>query len=192
MAEAPQREITGLLRAWRCGDRAALDRLAPLVQTELHRLAHGYLARERPGHVLQTSALVNEAYLRLIEADGLDWRDRAHFVAVSAGIMRQVLIQYARARNSLKRGGGASAICLDEALVASPQRDADLIALDDALDDLAKADPRQAKIVELRFFGGLTEEETAYVLDITARTVRREWAHAKSWLVREIRRGERQ
>ena len=191
MGGRPTHEVTGLLRAWRSGDRAALDRLVPLVYAELHRLAHLYLARERPGHTLQTSALVNEAYLRLIDARRVDWRDRAHFLAVSASIMRQVLIQYARLRDAGKRGGAAVRVELDEASVRSPERDADLIALDDALQGLAKTDPREARVVELRFFGGLSEEETAHVLGVSDRTVRRDWDHAKVWLLRELQRGAR-
>ena len=191
MGGQPVHEVTGLLQAWRSGDRAALDRLVPLVYAELHRLAHLHLARDRPSHTLQTSALVNEAYLRLTGASRVDWRDRAHFLGVCASIMRQVLIQYARLRDAGKRGGKAVRVGFDEAFVPSPERDADFIALDDALNELAKADPREAKIVELRFFGGLTEEETAHVLGISDRTVRRDWDHAKVWLLRELKRGAR-
>jgi RNA polymerase sigma factor (TIGR02999 family) len=191
MAARPQLDVTGLLQAWRSGDRAALDRLVPLVYAELHRLAQFYMARERRGHTLQTSALVNEAYVRLIDADGIDWRDRAHFFAVCARIMRQVLVQYARDRHAGKRGGGATRVEFNEAALPSPALDTDLIALDDALDTLAEVDPREARIVELRFFGGLTEVETAHVLDISDRTVRREWDHAKVWLLRELKRGAR-
>jgi RNA polymerase sigma factor (TIGR02999 family) len=191
MAGRPEHEVTARLQAWRDGDRAALDELVPLVYAELRRVAHHHLAQERRGHTLQTSALVNEAYLRLIGANQVDWRDRAHFLAVSASIMRQILTQYARSRVAGKRGGRAIRVDLDEDLVPSPRRDADLVALDDALNGLARADPRQAKVVELRFFGGLTEEETAHVLGISDRTVRREWNHAKVWLIREVKRGER-
>jgi RNA polymerase sigma-70 factor, ECF subfamily len=189
MGGQPQHELTDLLQAWRSGDRAALDRLVSLVYAELHRLAHHYIARERPGLTLQTSALVNEAYLRLIDASQVDWRDRAHFFAVAAALMRQVLIQYARLRHSQKRGGSALRVEFSEAFIPSPERDADLIALDDALNDLARTDPREAKIVEMRFFGGLSEAETAHVLGISDRTVRREWDHAKVWLLRELKRG---
>ncbi len=191
MSGRPQHELTGLLHAWRSGDRAALDRLVSLVYGELHRLAHLYLARERPGQTLQTSALVNEAYLRLIDASQVDWRDRAHFLAVAATIMRQVLIQYARLRHARKRGRSAVKVELSDVSVPSPERDADLIALDDALDGLAKTDPREAKVVELRFFGGLSEVDAAHVLGISDRTVRREWEHAKVWLLRELKRGAR-
>ncbi len=191
MTGPPEHEVTGLLQAWRSGDRAALDKLTPLVYAELHRLAHLYLARERPGHTLQTSALVNEAYLRLIDASRVDWRDRAHFFAVSAKIMRQVLMQYARARHAHKRGRTAIKVEFDDAVVPSPERDADLIALDDALSALAENDPREASIVEMRFFGGLNEEEAAHVLGISERTVRREWDHARAWLLRELKHGAR-
>ncbi len=184
-----QHEITGLLRAWRNGDEAALNELVPLVHAELQRLAHLHLARERQGHTLQTGALVNEAYLRLIDARGIDWQDRAHFFAVSAKIMRQVLMQYARARLARKRGGTALKVEYDDAAIPSPERDADLIALDDALNALAKSDPREASIVEMRFFGGLSEAEAAHVLGISDRTVRREWDHARAWLLRELKRG---
>ncbi len=189
MAGPPQHEVTGLLQAWRSGDRAALDHLISHVHTELHRLAHIYLSRERPGQTLQTSALVNEAYLRLIDASHVDWQDRAHFFAVAATVMRQVLIQYARVRHARKHGGGAIRVEFSEALVPSPERDADLIALDDALNGLARSDPREARVVELRFFGGLTESETAHVLGVSDRTVRREWDHARAWLLRELKRG---
>jgi RNA polymerase sigma factor (TIGR02999 family) len=189
MSGPPQHEVTALLQAWRGGDRAALDGLIPLVHAELHRLAHFYMVRERPGHTLQTSALVNEAYLGLIDARRVDWRDRAHFLAVAATIMRQVLMQYARLRYARKRGGSAVRVEFSEAVVPSPEQDADLIAVDDALNTLARADPREAKVVELRFFGGLSEEETAHVLGVSDRTVRRDWEHAKVWLVRELKRG---
>ncbi len=185
----PQHEITALLRAWRGGDRKALDRLTSLVYAELRRLAHFHLLRERPGHTPQTSALVNEAYLRLIDANRVEWKDRAHFFAISANVMRRILVQFARARGSGKRGGGAAKVNFDEAFVPAPGRDAVLIALDDALDELAKIDPREAKVVELRFFGGLSEQETAEVVGVTDRTVRQDWNHAKVWLMDELKRG---
>lgn len=191
MSEQLQHEVTQLLQSWRSGERAALDKITTLVYAELHRLAHIYMSRERPGHVLQTSALVNEAYLRLIDARRVDWQDRAHFLAVSASVMRQVLMQYARQRKADKRGGGTILVELDEAFVLSPERDADMLALDEALNDLARTDPREARIVELRFFGGLNEEETAHVVGISDRTVRREWDHAKAWLLQELKRGVR-
>ena len=189
MAQHPQGELTGLLSAWRNGDESALDALLPRVYSELHRLAHFYMARERRGHTLQTGALVNEAYVRLIDARTIDWQDRAHFFAVCARLMRQVLVQHARTRRAGKRGGEAVRVEFDEASLPSPGRDARLIALDDALNTLADVDAREARIVELRFFAGLTEEEAAHVLRVSDRTVRREWDHAKAWLHRELSRG---
>ena len=168
------------------GDRAALEKLIPLVYDELHRLAHIYMVRERPGHTLQTSALVNEAYLRLIDANQVAWKDRTHFFAVSANVMRRILVQFARSRGSRKRGGNAVKVDFDEAFVPSPGRDAILIALDDALNALANIDPREAKVVELRFFGGLTVEESAEVLNISRDTVLRDWKMARLWLLREM------
>ncbi len=189
MTGRPSREVTLLLQDWCRGDRAALDKLIPLVYDQLHRLAHIYLVRERAGHTLQTSALVNEAYLRLIDTNGVEWRDRAHFFAISANVMRRILVEFARSRSSRKRGGDAVKVNLDEAMVPSPGKDAVLIALDDALKELEKIDPREAKVVELRFFGGLSEKETAEVLGITDRTVRHDWNHAKAWLADELKRG---
>lgn len=187
----PSNDVTRLLQAWREGDAAALESLLPLVYDELHRLAHFYIAGERRGHTLQTSALVNEAYVRLVDARKLDWRDRAHFFAVSARLMRQVLIQYARARRAGKRGGDAVRVEFDEASIPSPARDEDLIALDEALDALAAVDPREARVVELRFFAGLDEQEAAHVLGVSDRTIRREWDHARAWLLRELKGGRR-
>ncbi len=184
-------EVTHLLQAWCGGDQAALDKLVPLVYDELHRLAHIYMVRERPGHTLQTSALVNEAYLRLIDAHQVQWQDRTHFFAISANVMRRILVQFARSRGSRKRGGGAGRVDLDEALIPSPERDADLMALDDALTALAAIDPREARVVELRFFGGLSVEETAEVLQLSGMTVKRDWNHAKAWLLQELKRGAR-
>ncbi len=186
MASHSPREVTILLQDWCRGDQGALEKLIPLVYDELHRLAHFLMARERPGHVLQTSALVNEAYLRLIDADHVEWKDRAHFFAISANVMRRILVEFARSRDSAKRGG-ALEVGLEAGVVPSPQRSADLIALDDALETLAKIDPREAKVVELRFFGGLTEKEAAEVLGITDRTVRQDWNHAKVWLLGELK-----
>ena len=184
-------EVTLLLRDWCRGDRAALDKLIPLVQWELHRLAHKYMVRERPDHILQTSALVNEAYLRLIDADHVDWQDRVHFFAISANLMRQVLVHFARRGDARKRGGSARKIPLEEGVLSPLERDADLIALDDALGALAEIDPREAKVVELRFFGGLSEKEVAEVIGISEKTVRRDWNHAKVWLLEEMQRGPR-
>jgi RNA polymerase sigma factor (TIGR02999 family) len=179
-------EITGLLLAWNEGDQEALDRLMPLVHDELHLLAHRYMAGERLGHPLQTTALVNEAYLRLIDSSRVRWQNRAHFFAVSAQLMRRILVDVARARKKLKRGGDAIQVSLDEAMVISDEPAADLVALDDALTTLAAFDERKSKVVELRFFGGLTVEETAEVLKVSVMTVMRDWALAKIWLVREL------
>jgi RNA polymerase sigma factor (TIGR02999 family) len=182
-------EITQLLLAWNAGDAQALDQLMPLVHDELHLLAHRYMAGERDGHPLQTTALVNEAYLRLIDSSRVRWQNRAHFFAVSAQLMRRILVDVARARRQLKRGGDAVQVSLDEALTVSTQPGADLIALDDALTALAAFDERKSKVVELRFFGGLTVEETAEVLKVSVMTVMRDWGLAKAWLLREMDRG---
>jgi RNA polymerase sigma factor (TIGR02999 family) len=179
-------EVTQLLLAWSQGDRAALDRLIPLVSTELHRLAHHYMRRERAGHTLQTTALVNEAYVRLVDASRVEWRDRAHFFAVSANLMRRILVDFARKRRYQKRGGGAVMIALDEDDIPGPQPGPDIVALDAALEALAAFDPRAASIVELRFFGGLTVEEAAEVVGVSPRTIKREWAAAKAWLLGEM------
>ena len=190
MKISPQ-EVTCLLHAWVGGDRAALDRLIPLVYDELHRLAHIYMTRERPDHTLQSSALVNEAYMRLIDAGRIEWKDRAHFFAVSANLMRRILVEFARSRGARKRGSNAPRVAFEEGVIASPGRDRDLLALDDSLNALAAIDPREAKVVELRFFGGLSAEETAEVLGVSSKTVLREWEHAKVWLLRQLRREER-
>lgn len=183
-------EITGLLRAWSGGDQKALDKLAPLVYAELHRTAHRYMARERPGHTLQTTALVNEIYLRLVDTKEVNWQDRAHFFGICARLMRRVLTDFARTKGFLKRGGRTPHVALDEALVVSPKPRADLVALDEALNELSKHDPRKSQVVELRFFGGLTVEETAEALKVSTETVKRDWELAKVWLLREMR-GER-
>jgi RNA polymerase sigma factor (TIGR02999 family) len=183
-------EVTQLLLAWSRGDQAALDRLIPLVSTELHRLAHHYMRRERAGHTLQTTALVNEAYVRLVDASRIEWRDRAHFFAVSANLMRRILVDFARKRGYQKRGGGSVMIALDEDVIPSPQPGPDIVALDAALEALAAFDPRAAGIVELRFFGGLTVEEAAEVVGVSPRTIKREWAAAKAWLLGEMGDGE--
>ena len=178
--------VTGLLLAWRGGDEAALEQLVPLVHEELRRIARGCMRGERTGHSLQATALVNEAYLRLIGAQQVDWQNRVHFLAVSARLMRRILVDFARSKKYQKRGGGAQAVTLDEALiVAEPGKD--LVALDDALDALAKMDERKAKVVEMRFFGGLTVEETASVVNVSPETVMRDWQFAKAWLQREMR-----
>lgn len=188
MTPPTQQEVTELLLAWHSGDKAALDQLVPLVYDQLHAAAHRYLNRERAGHVLQTTALVNEVYLRLVDAQRVPWQNRAHFFAISAQLMRQILVDFARRRQKLKRGGQAHQVSFDEALTIVPERSADLVALDDALRALEQLSPRQSKIVELRFFGGLTEEETAEVLGISPRTVRGDWSLAKVWLLREMSR----
>jgi RNA polymerase sigma factor (TIGR02999 family) len=182
---APQ-EVTQLLLAWSDGDQAALEKLTSLVYGELHRLAKRYMGRERTGHTLQTSALVNEAYLQLINAKEVRWQNRAHFFAVSAQIMRRILVDFARERAQLKRGGGAQQVSLEEAMVVSPERGADLLALDEALERLGRLNARQGRIVELRYFGGLNEEEIAEVLKVSLRTVQSDWRLARTWLYREL------
>jgi len=184
-------EITVMLKNWRRGDRAALDQLIPLVYRELRRRAHWYMLCEQPGRTLQTTGLVHEAYLRLIDAGQVDWKDRAHFFAISANLMRRVLVEAARSRGARKRGGDGMTIEFDEAVIGSPGRSADLAAIDDALKELAEIDPREAKIVELRFFGGLSVTETAEVLGVAERTVMRDWSHARMWLLRALDRRER-
>jgi RNA polymerase sigma factor (TIGR02999 family) len=181
-------EVTGLLRAWSGGDRAAFDRLASHVYDELHRMARRYMRNEQAGNTLQTTALVNEVYLRLVDVKNVDWQQRAQFFAISAQMMRRILVDAARARGSLKRGQGAVKVNMDETAVLSPERDSSLVALDEALEAFSTVAPRQAKVVELRYFGGLTEEEIVEVLKISPRTVRRDWEFAKSWLTRELSR----
>ncbi len=180
------RQVTDLLVAWGEGDPSALERLIPLVHEELRRLARRQMAGERPGHTLQTTALVNEAYLRLVDLSRVRWQDRTHFFAMSARLMRRILVDHARTRQSLKRGGGARLVSLDEALVVSEGRGEDLVALDDALHALAKTAPRKSQVVELRFFGGLSVEETAEALGVSPETVMRDWRLAKVWLLREL------
>jgi RNA polymerase sigma factor (TIGR02999 family) len=177
--------------AWREGDRAALDELIPIVEKELRRLANHYMRRQRPGHTLQTSALVNEAYLRLIDYKNMQWRNRAHFFAMAAQAMRRVLVDHARSKNYAKRGGGALKVTLDEGTIVAEEKAVELIELDDALTDLAALDPRKSRIVEMRYFGGLSVEETAEVLGLSAVTVMREWRSAKGWLLRAMSKGNR-
>jgi RNA polymerase sigma factor (TIGR02999 family) len=179
------RDLTTLLALWNEGDRTALERLVPLVYEELHRIAGMYMRGERAGHPLQTTALVHEAYLRLEKTDGIRWQNRAHFYAVAARAMRHILIDFARARRQQKRNGGRQ-VDLDEALTIAAERSEDFIAIDDALTTLAKLDRRQSQIVELRFFGGLTEQAIADVLQVSPRTVSTEWRLARSWLLREL------
>jgi RNA polymerase sigma factor (TIGR02999 family) len=178
--------VTELLLAWGDGDRSALDDLVPLVHQELRRLARLQMRGERDNHTLQTTGLVNEAFLRLIDLRRIRWQDRAHFLALSARLMRRILVDHARSRNYQKRGGGVETVALDDVVVAAPQRGADLVALDDALEVLARVDPRKSQVVELRFFGGLTAEETAETLNVSPETVLRDWRLAKVWLLREI------
>jgi RNA polymerase sigma factor (TIGR02999 family) len=182
------RDATGLLLAWSRGETGALDRLMPLVHHELHTLAVRYMSRERAGHVLQPTALVHEAYLRLVDVNRIQWRDRTHFLAVAARTMRRILVDVARQRGRGKRGGGRPPQALDEAADVAVEPTADLVALHDALTTLASFDPRMSQVVELRFFGGLTVEETADVLDVSPETVMRDWKTAKGWLLRELTR----
>lgn len=186
-----QNQVTQLLLDWGNGDKAALDKLVPVVYQELRRLAAYYMRRERPGHTLQTSALVNEAYMRLVDYSQMRWQSRAHFFAVAAQAMRRILVEHARKRHFAKRGGGAVKVSFDEAAIVSQEQDADLVALDDALTSLEAMDERKARIVELRYIGGLNIEETAEVLAISPATVQREWRAAKAWLYREIKEGAR-
>jgi RNA polymerase sigma factor (TIGR02999 family) len=180
------KEITRLLVAWGDGDQSALEELAPLVHSELHRLAHHYMGREHPGHTLQTSALVNEAYIRLIDWKNVRWQNRAQFFAVSAQLMRRILVDFARDRQNLKRGGGALRVSLSEAAAFPVERGTDLVALDEALIVLAEVDRRKGQVVEMRFFGGLSVKEVAEVLKVSEETVMRDWRLAKVWLLREL------
>jgi RNA polymerase sigma-70 factor (ECF subfamily) len=184
----PVAEVSGLLQAWSDGDQTALDQLAPIVYDELRRLARHYLRRERPDHSLQATALVNEAYLRLIDYKHMRWENRAHFFAVSAQLMRRILVDHARRRNQ-KRGRGVEHVELEETAVIGGGRTANLVALDDAMQALARLDPRKARVVELRFFGGLSVEETAEVVKVSSVTVMRDWSTARAWLHREMSRG---
>jgi RNA polymerase sigma-70 factor, ECF subfamily len=181
-------DVTALLAAWGRGDQAALDHLIPLVHQELRRLARGYMAGQRPGRTLQSTALVNELFLRLVDCQRVHWQDRTHFFAVSANLMRRILVDYARSRNYQKRGAGVRPVALNEELDGLPERTADLITLDDALNALATIDVRKSKVVELKFFGGLTTEEIAGVLHVSEQTILRDWKLAKSWLQREMKR----
>ncbi|RQV97142.1 sigma-70 family RNA polymerase sigma factor [bacterium] len=185
-------EISSLLHAWCDGDRTALDKLMPLVYDELHRLAHYYMMREHGNHTLQTTALVNEAYLRLVNAGRIEWKDRTHFFAISANLMRRILIDLARSHGYRKRGGHMKKESLDEQRFIPSVTDPDLIELDDALNALAELDPRKAKVVELRFFGGLSARETADVLKVSLNTVKRDWGLARAWLLCELSDGEKE
>lgn len=179
-------DLTGLLQEWRQGDKAALDKLTPLVYDELRRIAHRYVQRERNGHTLQTTALVNEAYLRLAAQQKIEWQSRAHFFAVTAQVMRHILIDHARRRRYAKRGGNVQQVPLEDAAAMSEQRATELVVMDEALNELAKLDLRKARVVELRYFGGLSLEETAEVLEISPMTVRRDWRAAKAWLYKRV------
>jgi RNA polymerase sigma factor (TIGR02999 family) len=185
-------DVTSLLHAWREGDDGALGRLMPIVEGELHQIARRCMRGERAGHSLQATALVNEAYMRLVDARRVQWQDRSHFLAMSAKLMRRILVDHARARLYQKRGGGAQRVTLVDDLGGSDERPYDLVALDDALEALARVDTRRSRLVELRFFGGLTVDETAHVLGISADTVLRDWKLAKAWLLRELRAGDQE
>jgi RNA polymerase sigma factor (TIGR02999 family) len=186
MRETQTHQVTQLLLDWSKGDLSAVDKLMPLIDEELRRLAHRYMSRERVGHTLQTTALVNEAFLRLVNRKNLQWQNRAHFFGLAAQVMRTILVDHARSHASAKRGGGARNLELDEALVVSQQKASEVVALDEALKQLALIDLRQSRIVELRFFGGLTVEEAAEVLDVSPVTIKREWSTAKAWLYHEL------
>jgi RNA polymerase sigma-70 factor, ECF subfamily len=186
VATAPPQAVTELLRAWSDGDAAALDRLVPLVDAELRRVARARMSRERRGHTLQTTALVNEAFLRLVDAQSVRWHDRAHFLGIAARLMRRVLVDYARSRGYQKRGGGVQHVTLTEAAAVAPTRSVDVIALDRALDRLSAVDDRKARVVEMRFFGGLTVEEAAQALRVSTDTIKRDWRLAKLWLLPEL------
>lgn len=182
-------QITQLLQSWSQGDQDAIEKLMPLVYDELYRLARHYMSDERPGHTLQTTALVNEAYLRLVNAPQADWEGRTHFFGVCAQVMRRILVDWARSRQALKRGGNVPALELEEALLAAKEPGTDLVAVDDALDALAAVDLRKSRVIELRFFGGLSVKETAEFLKVSPETVQRDWKFGKSWLKRELSRG---
>lgn len=186
MTESSTHEVTQLLIEWSNGDTAALDKLVPLIHEELRRLAHHYMSRERPGHTLQTTALVDEAYLRLVNRKDVHWQNRAHFFAIAANLMRSILVDHARSHASAKRGGATRKIQLDEAMVVSRERAAEVVALDEALNELATFDEPQSRIVELRFFGGLSIEETAEVMDVSPATIKREWRSARAWLYERL------
>jgi RNA polymerase sigma factor (TIGR02999 family) len=188
MAESA-RNVTQLLLAWSGGDQEALAELTPLVYRELHRLAESHMARERPGHVLQATALVNEAYIRLVDGAEVRWQNRTHFFAVASRLMRRILVDFVRKRDTHKRGGQWREVTLDEHLTVTGEPGSDLVALDEALDNLAKIDPRKAHVVEMRFFGGLSLQEIADILQISVDTVGRDWNAAKAWLLRELTRG---
>jgi len=192
METPPSHEVTGLLQAWSAGDEEALRKLTPLVHRELHRAARHYMAGERTGHTLQATALINEVYIRLIDSRRMDFQNRSHFFAICAQLMRRILTDFARTRRYEKRGGGVVPMPLDEALVVGPEPDRDLVALDDALKRLALLDERKARVIELRFFGGLDVKETAEVLKVSSETVMRDWKLAKVWLLRDLSGAKRE
>jgi RNA polymerase sigma-70 factor, ECF subfamily len=189
MDTPPRPEVTALLKAWGSGDLQALDRLMPQVYAELRRMSNRYMKEERPGHTLQVTALVHDVYLKLVDLDSVDWKDRAHFYGVCAQMMRRILVDSARARRSGKRGGPTPLISLDNAPDVGASKDRELVALDDAMNTLAQMDPRKVSVIELRYFGGLSVEETAEVLKISAQSVMRDWKLSKAWLQREMCRG---
>jgi len=192
MSKEGSPQITKLLLQWREGKADALDELVPLVHDELRRIARNFMRRQNPGHTLQTTALVNEAFIRLVDSNRVNWQDRNHFFAISAQLMRRVLVDVARRKNSLKRGGERVQVTLDDKLNVSDEKETDIIALDEAMSLLAELNPRQSQIVELRYFGGLTEEQIADTLEISSRTVRRDWNLARAWLFRELNRKDQQ
>jgi RNA polymerase sigma factor (TIGR02999 family) len=187
MPTAAQQHVTQLLRDWRSGDGAAFEKLVPILQPELQRLAHHYMSRERPGHTLQTTVLVNDAYVQLADSERPEWQNRAHFFAAAAQLMRRIMVDHARQRQALKRGGGALMVELDESAIAAQGRATELLALDDALEKLAAFDKRKAEVVEMRYFGGLTMEEIADVLKVHVNTVTRDWTAARAWLFATLR-----
>jgi RNA polymerase sigma factor (TIGR02999 family) len=190
MSADDKAEITQLLLQWREGEPEALEKLMPLVHGELRRMARNYMRRQNPGHTLQTTALVNEAYLRLVDSNRVNWQDRNHFFAISAQLMRRILVDFARKKNSLKRGGDRVMVTLDDRVDAPADQRTDVVALDDALSRLAKLSQRQSQIVEMRYFAGLTEDQIAEALGISTRTVRRDWNLARAWLYRELKPGD--
>lgn len=189
MSSTAGHEVTQLLIAWNNGDDTALDKLIPLVHRELHRMAKGYMHREKSDHLLQTTALVNEAYLKLIDARQVRWQNRAHFLAIASSLMRRILVDYAREQGYQKRGGGMIQVTLDEFACIDPGPNEDVLALDEALQQLAEFDERKSRVVEMRYYGGLTEEEIAVALDVSAETVKRDWRLAKTWLLRRLNEG---
>lgn len=186
MTTLERQDVTGLLHEWRQGDAAAFDKLLPLVYGEMRRIAHRYMQQERGGHTLQTTALINEAYVRLVGQQKVEWRNRSHFFAVTAQVMRHVLIDHARRLHYAKRGGALRRVTLEEADAMTVERAAELVALDEALQELARLDPRKSRVVELRYFGGLSLEKTAEVLEVSPMTVRRDWRAAKAWLYKKV------